>query len=515
MIPFWKKAPFFRLLLPLILGICIAHYQWLHLSQMMMLLFASLLCTLIFYTLPVFSFLRYRLAFVSGILLHLFMIILGFSLTLFNDVRLHSRYFVSLLQAGDQLQLRLEEPPVERAKTFKTIASVTHIVRNDTLIPVNGKIYLYLPKDAIAADLYFQSILRTHQRPRSIEPPIHADSFDFKKYAALQGIYHQLYLKKNSYTFIGQDSTFNVYDFLYRLRDKLIGIIHQYIANSSTAAIAIALLTGYRAELDRNLSQLYQATGTIHVIAISGMHLALIYFLLQLLCQPLDRFPRFNFLKETAILILLWLFSLLTGGGASVIRAVIMFSFISVGKILHRKGTIYNALTCSAFLMLCYQPTLLWDIGFQLSYAAVLSLVVFMKPIYEWFSFENPLLDGFWKMNAVTLSAQVLTLPLCVYHFHQLPVLFLPANLLAIPLSTLALYGLLLLNGVSFYSPLAGVLGKGIAFVIDSMTAWTEYLARFRFAVIEELSPTLWEIALIYGIVFWGYGVYQRKTKSV
>jgi competence protein ComEC len=202
---------------------------------------------------------------------------------------------------------------------------------------------------------------------------------------------------------------------------------------------------------------------------------------------------------------------LLTGGGASVIRAVIMFSFISLGKLLHRKGTIYNALACSAFFMLCYQPTLLWDIGFQLSYAAVLSLVVFMQPIYQWFNFENPLLDGFWKMNAVTLSAQVLTLPLCVYHFHQLPVLFLPANLLAIPLSTLALYGLLLLNGLSFYPPLASILAKLIALLINAMTEWTAYLARFRFAVIEGLFPTLWEIGIIY-LMLW-VGFWKMTTK--
>jgi competence protein ComEC len=511
MIPFWKKAPFFRLLPPLIAGICIAHYEWLQRLHIIILFFAALLCTLIFYCLPAFSFLRYRYAYLSGILVHLFLILFGFTLTLLSDIRLHPQYIVSIIKPGDQLQIRMEEPPVERAKTFKTIASITHIVRNDTLIPAKGKIYLYLQKNEAASYLTFQSVLRTNRIPRIIEPPDTAGGFDFKQYASLQGIHHQLYLKKNAYAFLYQDSASVVYARLYRFRATLIHIIHHYIPVTSTAAIAMALLTGYRAELDRNLSQLYQATGTIHVIAISGMHLALIYFLLQLLFRPLDRFPQLIFIKETVILILLWLFSLLTGGGASVIRAVIMFSFISLGKLLHRKGTIYNALACSAFFMLCYQPTLLWDIGFQLSYAAVLSLVVFMQPIYQWFNFENPLLDGFWKMNAVTLSAQVLTLPLCVYHFHQLPVLFLPANLLAIPLSTLALYGLLLLNGLSFYPPLASILAKLIALLINAMTEWTAYLARFRFAVIEGLFPTLWEIGIIYLMLWVGFGKMTTK----
>jgi competence protein ComEC len=236
--------------------------------------------------------------------------------------------------------------------------------------------------------------------------------------------------------------------------------------------------------------------------------------LLQLLFRPLDRFPQLIFIKETVILILLWLFSLLTGGGASVIRAVIMFSFISLGKLLHRKGTIYNALACSAFFMLCYQPTLLWDIGFQLSYAAVLSLVVFMQPIYVWFNFENPLLDGFWKMNAVTLSAQVLTLPLCIYHFHQMPLLFLPANLIAVPLSTIALYGLLLLMAISHFTFISQYIGSIISFIIRLMNDGMAYFSQYCFAVADELNLDLIDIILMYAIIWFSYVFYQTANKK-
>lgn len=181
---------------------------------------------------------------------------------------------------------------------------------------------------------------------------------------------------------------------------------------------------------------------------------------------------------------------------------------------IQKKGGIENALAVSAFFMLCYNPYLLWDIGFQLSYAAVLSLVVFMKPVYEMIAVENPLLDALWKLNAVTLSAQILTLPLCLYHFHQLPVLFLPANVIAVPLSTLALYALLLLMGFHLFNEAGYMVGKIISFLIQGMNAFMEYLSRFRFAVIEGFTPDVVEVVLLYILIYFLFSFYKTQRNS-
>jgi competence protein ComEC len=411
------------------------------------------------------------------------------------------------------LCLRLEEPPVERAKTYRAIAFVTHWIADGRKIPVKGKCYVYFKKEPSVQKLDYASVILTTSIPKPI-PASDTASFDFRRYAALQKIYHQLYLKERDYIIQGRDSSFNVYDYLYRVRGHLIRVIHRYISDPQEAAVAIALLTGYRAELDRDLSAMYQRTGTIHVIAISGMHLALIYLLLQIIFRPIDRYRSLRVWKELLILTFLWLFSLLTGAGASVIRAVIMFSFISFGKIMDKKGSIENALAASAFFMLCYHPYLLWDIGFQLSYAAVLSLVVFMKPIQAMIPVENPLLAGFWNMNAVTLSAQVLTLPLCIYHFHQMPLLFLPANLIAVPLSTIVLYALLLLIAVSQFTAISQHIGSLISFIIRLMNDGVAYLSQYRFAVADELNLDLIDIILMYAIIWFSYVFYQTANKK-
>jgi len=129
-------------------------------------------------------------------------------------------------------------------------------------------------------------------------------------------------------------------------------------------------------------------------------------------------------------------------------------------------------------------------------------------------SIENPLLNGFWKMNAVTLSAQVLTLPLCIYHFHQMPLLFLPANLIAVPLSTIALYGLLLLVILSPFEFISSYIGIIISRIIQLMNDMMEYLSLYRFAVLEELNPGLIDIILMYGLIWFSYLFYQTANKK-
>ena len=158
--------------------------------------------------------------------------------------------------------------------------------------------------------------------------------------------------------------------------------------------LAEALLIGYKDDLDKTLVQSYSNTGVVHVIAISGLHLGLIYWLLLMLFKPLQK-RKLKWLRPVFILTGLWLFSLLAGAQPSVLRSAVMFTCIVLGDSFARKSSIYNTLALSALLLLCINPYWLWDVGFQLSYAAVLSIVIFMQPIYNWFYIKNKVL-GFY-----------------------------------------------------------------------------------------------------------------------
>lgn len=206
-----------------------------------------------------------------------------------------------------------------------------------------------------------------------------------------------------------------------------------------------------------------------------------------------------------AILILscLWIFSLLTGGSASVIRSAVMFTFITLGKaiILKRPASIFSSLAASAFVMLCYDPYYLWDVGFQLSYLAVIGIVVFQKPIYNIFFIKNKFIDKTWQLMAVSLAAQLLTFPVCIYYFHQFPNLFLLTNIIAVPLSAVILYAEIALVALSWTPFISTWLGKLAGALVWVMNKTILYINEFSFAVWDKIPATVPSTWLLYSVV--------------
>jgi len=178
-----------------------------------------------------------------------------------------------------------------------------------------------------------------------------------------------------------------------------------------------------------------------------------------------------------------------------------MFSFIALAEVLDRRTSIYNTLALSAFLLLCYNPFWLWDVGFQLSYAAVLSIIIFFRPIYNWFYFTNKILDAIWKLSAVTLAAQIFTLPFSLYHFHQFPTLFLFSNMVAVPLSSVILIGEILLCVVYFVPFIAKPLGVIIGYLLQWMNRYIEHMDRISFATWNGISISLLQAILLIAFI--------------
>jgi competence protein ComEC len=194
----------------------------------------------------------------------------------------------------------------------------------------------------------------------------------------------------------------------------------------------------------------------------------------------------------------------------------LMFTCIAFGEVLNKKSSIYNTLALSAFILLCINPFWLWDVGFQLSYSAVLSIIVFFRPIYNWFYIKNKIADWLWKLNALTLAAQVLTLPISIYHFHQFPVLFLLANLVAVPLSSAIVIGEIILIVSSIISPLAKVFGWILQKLIAAMNFYVERLDTVSFAVWNNLSISFVQAAFLLGFIACiGYWLMEKQPKVV
>ncbi|HEY9661809.1 MAG TPA: ComEC/Rec2 family competence protein, partial [Allocoleopsis sp.] len=210
---------------------------------------------------------------------------------------------------------------------------------------------------------------------------------------------------------------------------------------------------------------------------------------------------RWRWLQSTFILSILWVFSFIAGGQPSILRATVMFTFILVGKAIGRKNSIFNSIAGSAFLLLCIDPFSIFDAGFQLSYAAVLSIILFYKPIYHAISFQNKLVNNGWKLVSVTLAAQLLTFPVSLYHFHQFPVYFLLSNLVAVPLSGIILIGEIITCLLSFVPLISKPIGSITSQLITWMNVAVEWVGQLPGNRIGGIMISFLQTVLLLGFI--------------
>ena len=441
--PFWHQAPFTRLLFPLIIGIITCYYL-LHgvftnaQLETTLYLTVGLSISGLLMTAQLSSFKKYRYRFIQGILLQIVFASLGIAAM---QNRLQARDQETALLAASKKGaiyiMRLIEPLQLKNKTHKTVAIIESIGTAQYEIKTRIKIIVHIAVNRSHSIINFLSAgsyIATATQPNPVPDTHNPGGFNYKEWLFRNEITHQLYLAKGSWVMLPNKKS---NEYLQVLQQKIRNRLQQNITGKQEKAVAAALLIGYKRDIDSDLMKAYSNTGVIHVIAISGLHLGLIYGLLIGIFNWVPGSTIKKWAAPPIMLLVLWGFALLTGAGPSIVRAAVMFSFIIIATMVKQNSSILNALAASAFFLLLIHPFYLWDIGFQLSYAAVLSIVLYQKNIFDRIYFKYKWMQACWQLNAVTLSAQVLTLPLVVYHFHQFPNYFLFSNFIVVPLSVL------------------------------------------------------------------------------
>lgn len=506
-IPVWKIAPFIRILLPLAAGIILQWYIQVPIVVIITALISFSIAFLLFGLLPIA--LRYKLQLLQGIILQLLLIGLGSLFTWQKDTRHSKRWYGNHYRDSSWLLVRIDEPLVEKNRSFKAEGYVESVIQNDSIIPCKGKLLLYFSKDSFRHELKYGDRILIHKDLQEIKNSGNPGAFNYERYAAFQGIFHNVFLKEKDWeVWHNKPNNKNGFkQFIFDAREKILAVLRKNINAGDPGSyrdelgIAEALLIGYTNDLDKDLVQAYSNTGVVHIIAISGMHLGLIYVLLVWLFAKIPFINRSKLLQVTLILGCLWLFSLVTGAAASVLRSAVMFSFIALGKNFFKQSSIYNSLAASAFVMLCFNPYFLWDVGFQLSYLAVTGIVVFQKPIYNCLYIKNKWIDKAWQLMAVSVAAQLLTFPICIYYFHQFPNLFLITNIIAVPLSGFILYAEIALVALSWIPFMASCLGKAVAWMLWLMNKIILWMNDLPFAVWDKIHADVITTWLLYAVV--------------
>ncbi len=494
-----KKYPFIKLLAPLVAGIIL---QWYLQFSIVFALVASVIVLLF---LVVFSFtglsLRFSGRWLQGSLIMMLFVLIGTMVTFTKDIRHKPGWLGNSYNAGDSLILTLEEPLVEKANSYKALASVNAIKEGESWKNTQGKILVYFKKDSEQPPLVYGSEILLKKALQPITNSGNPGGFDYQRYCLFQDITAQVFLKDDDYTILPGANTSWLQQKLFETRDAVIKTLRQNIPGSKEQGVAEALLIGYRDDLDKELVQAYSNTGVVHIIAISGLHLGMIYGLMLGIFAPLRRYRLARWIQPVIILFVLWAFTLVAGAAPSILRSAVMFSFIVIGASIGRKTNMYNTLAASAFCMLIYNPFMLWDVGFLLSYAAVISIVLFMQPVYKWVYCSNKWIDKIWALTSVTISAQVLTIPVVIFYFHQFPNFFLVTNFIAVPLSGIILYGEILLLCVSFIGVVAQYTGIVLGAMIKAMNLFIEYINLLPFAVWNNLQLSVLQTWLLFAVI--------------
>ncbi|RZK98297.1 MAG: ComEC/Rec2 family competence protein, partial [Pedobacter sp.] len=240
------------------------------------------------------------------------------------------------------------------------------------------------------------------------------------------------------------------------MRKEQVAYYRTIIKNDEAFAVATTLILGYRADLDKATLSTYSRTGTIHALSVSGMHVGLVYLVLNWLLSMMSHSKWTSVVKMLIILTCIWFYALLTGFSPSVLRSVIMLTVFIIANSFNRNTNNYNILAFTAFSLLVYNPYLIWDIGFQLSFLAVIGLIWLQPMIQGWLDTKIGWMNKLFSVIAMSLAAQIVTFPFSIYYFHQFPVYFLIGNLfIMIPIAGIMYLGILiLLLKLAFLGPL-------------------------------------------------------------
>jgi len=463
-------APFFRLLVPFIAGIVLGdslppEQKWFYLGSSIF--FLLLLVFLINTT--------FKRASLFGILSFPALLFLGLFIT--SDLK----YNPQPLPEGEYFAV-IHEYPLEKEKSYRAVIRLT---RPKILV------LAYFEKSELISKVEPGDVIWFQGQPELLQKTGNPFEFDYQAYAVRNGIGHRIYLKNSNFYALKAEKNWDIIERSLIIRDRLLRIIENCGLKGEVFHLVSSISLGAREELEPETTQSFAKTGVIHVLAVSGMNVAIIFVVLDWMLRFLKRKKGGIYLYTIIILVAVWGYALITGMSASVLRAAAMFTFIVIGTGMSRHPNIYNSLAASAFVLLCINPSLVYDVGFQLSYAAVFSIVYFHPFIYGIFYFKYWIPDQIWTLLSVSMAAQIGTLPLLLHYFHQFPSWFLLANLMVIPLVTLILY---LTFIVFVVAPIIPLLGKLITLILYwaglGMLFSVHFVERLPYSILDGLYPS-------------------------
>lgn len=384
-----------------------------------------------------------------------FLCLAGFYSCYLHNIRNNADYFGKYVSAEEQIWVgKIKDLPVNKEKFYKVLMEVKSLGNKEQLC---GEVLVYLKKPLSVSDLQPGTTLKLQSTFISPKPPLNPFEFDYKTFLERKNIFYQSFVEAENKEVISKEAGFSLLNFGLSIKQKIKNTFESGDLSKESAQLCTALLTGYDDEINPETINAFAHSGTLHVLSVSGLHTGILYGVIVFLLGLIDKRKKHKLFQLLVIVSALWFFALITGFSPPVLRAVIMLNFIAMGRFYYSYSNNHaiNILAVSAFVILVFNPLLIYDTGFLLSYSAVAGILFFEPGFSALVNSDYTFVNKIWKLISVSLAAQITTLPITLYLFHQFPLWFIFSNLIVIPLCGVLMFlGFLLLLKLSFVSVL-------------------------------------------------------------
>lgn len=440
----WTRYPFVRLVIPLMIGILVHKIYGSWVSFPVWFVGVPIVFLPFLKFLPLKS--SYSGRWIYGLLLNLFLILAGFQLSVLNQSINRRNHFAHLSNESTLAYSGIiDNEPAERANSYRFTVKIDVVNNDGALRKVSGNIMVYVAKDSMARGIHYGDRITFTESPAVVPGPKNPNEFDYAAYLENKGIYHQMFLRTGRYEIKHDAGGSPIQAFAYRVRNELLRLFRDAGMDGREYGVAAALMIGYSDLLDADQREAFAGAGAMHILCVSGLHVGIIFILADKLFFFLRKRKQGIWLRPVLILLVIWFYALITGLAPSVMRASLMFTLVTIGGALNRRSHIINSISASAFVLMLINPAIIFEVGFQLSYAAVLGIVLLQPHFQKLFIPANKFEKYLWSIITVSLAAQIATGPISLFYFHQFPNYFLLTNLIVIPLA-----GVLIYSGLAF-----------------------------------------------------------------
>lgn len=488
-----ENYPVVKILLPFVVGIAIAYYGDFQDEVCRGIGVATLSCFLLVCVLTFVKSYRWRL--VQTVTMALAFVLAGIFLA---DTRFHPQLQEDSFENSRDWVVRVASEPTVREKSVKVEAEVLPDTDRKS---VKGKILLYFQPSEAAEGLQYGDLLFVHTDLSRILPPCNPDAFDNQRYMRRRGIYYTGFVREGAWKCFGNSPANRLKALAQKARCRLAGVYVSAGMSGDELDILKAILLGDDDTLDPELRVSYASAGVSHILCVSGMHVGVIFMIINFLLKPLDLFHTSRIVKTVLVMQIIWLYAHITGLAPSVTRSATMFTFVALGQLLRRHTNVFHSLFASAFILLVINPLLLFEVGFQLSYLAVSGIVLFQPKLSALYQCRTKVGNYFWELLTVSIAAQLGTSPISIYYFAQFPNYFMLSNLSVIALSFVVIITGVALLPISFIPLIANWLSWLLTWEIRIMNRIIVFIERLPHSVTENIDYHIMQVILLYGVI--------------